>query len=161
VQCSFGITLPGTIDSPCQQDIMNALQADPFKPDSLETVMNERLQSCSFFNSKIENSHHMFYFGLFTAVCGSKATSNREAGRGQYDIGIALEDMNRLFLFEFKHSKTENALENDAKDGLKQIHEKQYHKNQQYCQWTCYAIGVSFFNMQMSRLECDQFQVPK
>jgi hypothetical protein len=35
----------------------------------------------------------MFYFGLLTAVCGSKATSNREAGHGQYDIGIALEDM--------------------------------------------------------------------
>jgi PD-(D/E)XK nuclease superfamily len=65
----------------------------------------------------------LIYFGLFTAVCGLKATSNMEAGHGQYDIGIALEDMKQLFLFEFKHSKAENALENDAKDGLKQIHE--------------------------------------
>jgi hypothetical protein len=41
----------------------------------------------------------MFYFGIFNAVCGPKATSNKEVGCGQYDIGIALKDMKRLFIY--------------------------------------------------------------
>lgn len=61
----------------------------------------------------------MFYFGIFNAVCGPKATSNKEVGCGQYDIGIALKDMKRLFIFKLKHSMAENTLENDANDGLK------------------------------------------
>jgi hypothetical protein len=51
----------------------------------------------------------------------------------------------------------ENTLENDANDGLKLIHEKKYYDNEQYCQWTCVAIGVSFFRKPMSQLECNEF----
>ena len=74
----------------------------------------------------------MFFYGIFAAVCGPNATSNREAGRGGYDIAIAFEDIERLLVFEFKHSKAIDDLEKDAKVGLKQILEKKYFRNERF-----------------------------
>jgi hypothetical protein len=101
----------------------------------------------------------MFFYGIFAAVCGPNATSNREAGHGGYDIAIAFEDIKRLILFEFKHSKAIDDLEKDAKAGLKQIVEKQYFRNEQYDHWQCVAIGVSFFSKEISQFECEQFEI--
>ena len=53
----------------------------------------------------------------------------------------------------------ENTLENDAKDGLEQIQRMKYYENEQYYQWTCVAIGVSFFKKHMSQLAYVEFQV--
>jgi PD-(D/E)XK nuclease superfamily len=75
------------------------------------------------------------------------------------DIAIAFEDIKRLIVFEFKRSKAIDDLEKDAKVGLKQILEKKYFKNEQYHDWQCVAIGVSFFSREMSQLECETFEI--
>jgi hypothetical protein len=50
-------------------------------------------------------------------------------------------------------------LEEDAKVGLKQIFEKKYFRNEQYHDWQCVAIRVSFFRKEMSQLECETFEI--
>jgi PD-(D/E)XK nuclease superfamily len=103
--------------------------------------------------------YHMFFYGIFTAVCGPNAISNREAGRGQCGIAITFEDIKRLIVFELKHSKAVDDMEEDAKVGLNQILEKKYFRNEQYCDWQCVAIGVSFFRKEMSQFECETFKI--
>jgi PD-(D/E)XK nuclease superfamily len=75
----------------------------------------------------------------------------------RYDIVIAFEDIKQLIVFEFKRSKAIDDLEKDAKVGLKQILEKKYFRNEQYHDWHCVAIGVSFFSREMSQLEFATF----
>jgi Predicted AAA-ATPase/PD-(D/E)XK nuclease superfamily len=159
IDCSFGVTDSGIIDSPFQENIMNTLKAESFDVEPLQSLMIDKLLSCSCYDTKYENSYHMFFYGIFTAVCGRNATSNREAGHGQYDIAIAFEGIKRLIVFEFKCSKVIDDLEKDAKVGLKQILEKKYFRNEQYHDWQCVAIGVSFFSREMSQLACKTFEI--
>jgi len=91
--CSFGVTDSGMIGSSFQQDIMNALRAESFSIESMQTLMGGILLCCSCLDTQSKNSYHMYFLGIFTGVCGPKAISNREAGHGQYEITIALEDM--------------------------------------------------------------------
>ena len=84
-------------------------------------------------------------------ICGpSKVSSNKESGHGRYDILIRLDDLKRLFIFEFKRSKEEEDLITDAANGLQQIQEKKYYRTQQYSGWTCFLIGVAFYQKYMS-----------
>ena len=121
--------------------------------------MIDKLQFCSCFDTRNENVYHMFLYGIFSAVSGPNATSNREGGRGQYGIAITFEYIKRLIVFEFKQSKAVDDLEEDAKVGLNQILEKKYFRNGQYHDWQCVAIGVSFFRKEMSQLECIKFEI--
>ena len=73
INCAFGVTDSGILDSSFQRNIMNALRAKPFNIIPLETPMREQLKSCSCFDLKSEHSYHMYYFGSFGAVCGPKA----------------------------------------------------------------------------------------
>ena len=157
--CSFGATDSGLINCYFQRKFMNAIRAEPFNILSVQSLMRKELKSCSFFDTKSEKYYHMIYFGIFKAVCGPEAISNNEAPRGRYDIGIVVEDMKRLFIFKFKHSKVEDDLEKDAKDGLQQIRGEKNYEGEKYSQWTCFAVGVSFFQNAMSSLEFEQFQV--
>jgi Predicted AAA-ATPase/PD-(D/E)XK nuclease superfamily len=158
INCSFGVTNSGIINSSFQRNIMNALKAESIDLESLQGLMIAKLQCFSCFNTRNENVYHMFFYGIFTAVCGPNATSNREAERGQYGIAITFEDIKRLIVFELKHSKAIDDLEEDAKAGLNQILEKQYFRNEQYHHWQCVAIGVSFFSKEMSQFECREFK---
>ena len=156
----MGLTKKATVNSDLQQTVIAALKTQPFELESLKTVMRNILTKCSCHDLQRENSYHLFYYGLFIVACGaSNVWSNLEAGHGRYDIRIAFRELNRLIIFEFKQSKSECDLENDAKEGLKQIQDKEYHKDQQYVGWTCYAIGVSFFKKHMSELKCELLKV--
>jgi PD-(D/E)XK nuclease superfamily len=157
ISCSFGVTDSGIVDSSFQQNVVNALKAESFDLESLQSLMIEKLQYCSCYDTT--NMYHMFFYGIFTTVCGPNVTSNREAGRGRYDIAIAFNDIQRLIVFEFKRSKVIGDLEKDAKVGLRQIIEKKYFRNEQYHHWQCVAIGVSFFSREMSQLECETFEI--
>ena len=139
------------MNSDILQAVNDALKGDPFSKVALVDVMTKVLASCSYHDLPRENSYHLFYFGIFLVVCGPKATStNKDAGHGRYDIKIALEDMKRLFIFEFKHSKVFKNLEKDANKGLQQIFEQKYYDDAQYNGWTCFAIGVSCFIKRIS-----------
>jgi PD-(D/E)XK nuclease superfamily len=159
ISCSFGVADSGIIDPSFQQSITNALKGESLDLESLQSLMVEKLKRCSCFDTVNENSYHMFFFGIFTAVCGPNATSNREAGHGRYDIAIAFEDIKQLVVFEFKRSKAIDDLEKDAKVGLRQILEKKHFGNEQYQGWQCVAIGVSFNSRKMSQLESETFEI--
>jgi hypothetical protein len=154
--CGFGVASPLILSSTFQQDLLKSVNAASFDITSLQNLMKEMLRYCSYLDTVCENSYHMYYYGIFVAVCGAHAMSNREAGDGRYDIGIALGGSKRLLIFEFKHSKELRNLQRDAMRGLDQILAKKYYDIVLYSGWTCYAIGVSFHGKYMSDLECKQ-----
>jgi hypothetical protein len=154
--CGFGVASSLILTSTFQQDMIESVKSVPFDITSLQNLMKDKLRYCSYLDTTCENSYHMYYYGIFVAVCGAHAMSNREAGNGRYDIGIALGELKRLFIFEFKHSKEESNLRGDAKLALKQILAKKYYDIVLYSGWMCYAIGVSFHGKHMSDLECKQ-----
>ena len=156
----LGLSSHKILNSTILQAVNDALKGDPFSKVSLVDVVKKVLASCSYHDLPREISYHLFYFGIFLVVCGPKATStNKEAGHGRYDIKIALEDMKRLFIFEFKHSKVFKNLEKDANKGLQQIFEQKYYDDAQYNGWTCFSIGVSFYKKLMSDLAYEEIRV--
>lgn len=87
------------------------------------------LDSASAFDLVRENSYHMLLVGLLFGTPGYKnPTSNREAGRGRYDICLAPEDgnTNPAVLIELKHSQCEVDLELLAAKALDQIEKRAY-----------------------------------
>jgi PD-(D/E)XK nuclease superfamily len=116
---SFGVTNAGVVDFAFQQDLIKILRAKSISSESLRSLMALKLLSCSYYDTINENSYHMYVFGLFGAAFSTKASSNRESGHGRYDIAIVLEDIQRLFIFEFKVSDTMKTLNDDAKVALK------------------------------------------
>ena len=99
------------------------------------------INCCSSLDLTQEKDYHVFILGLLAAMTDSYTVkSNRESGKGRYDI-IMKPKMNRLYLpgiiFEIKHckpSKSSNPnmkrqqarLEREASKALEQIEEKQY-----------------------------------
>ena len=59
----------------------------------IEKILNETLQHMSFYDSQ-ENFYHGYMLGLFVGFLNRKyiVKSNREAGRGRFDIMIEAED---------------------------------------------------------------------
>jgi hypothetical protein len=157
--CSFFVTDAGVVDIAFQQDLIKILRAKSFNSETLERLMTSKLPSLSYFDTITENSYHMYVLGLFGAVFGSMVSSNRESGHGRYDIAIALEDIQRLFIFEFKVSDTMKNLNDDAKIALKQIKEKKYYEDERYRQWRCFVLGISFYGKEMSRIEYEEFYI--
>jgi hypothetical protein len=91
------------------------------------------------FHDTGENTE-MFYHGfILAAVSPLKAThtilSNRESGKGRYDVAIiphSAKQGDLGILLEFKRVKKTEHLEATAKEALQQIHDKQYdHELQQ------------------------------
>jgi hypothetical protein len=140
--CGFGVAHSGIISSAYQVKMLKAFEAVTFDTLSLQDLMYEKLLLCSYFDTTSENSYHMFYYGVFSAICGPMATSNREAAHGRYDIRVTFNGINRLFIFELKHSKSFTGLQGDAKDSVRQILANLYFTNGDCTGWTCYAIGV-------------------
>ena len=54
--------------------------------------------------------------------------SNREAGKGRFDIMIESADRKNGIILEFKVAKEDESLEEKAKIGREQILEKEYYK---------------------------------
>lgn len=96
----------------------------------LERVL---LTSASFFDLKSENSCHMLMLGLLFSVAGyASPESNRESGRGRFDIQLAPIDCDRdpLITIEIKFARQkENAnlsLRDLAAAALVQIADRSY-----------------------------------
>ena len=71
--------------------------------------------------------YHIFIMGILSAYNDTRykrPSSNRESGRGRYDILIEKGDAN--YIFEFKAAKSEEDLTNARSEALKQIDEKRY-----------------------------------
>ena len=80
-----------------------------------------------------ENFYHGLVLGLIVSLrYRYRIVSNRESGRGRYDIAMyPLQDNMDAFLMEFKvhDEKTETNLETTADNALRQIEEKGYEKD--------------------------------
>ena len=99
------------------------------------------IRNCSYLDLTEEQDYHNFILGLLAAMSdGYSVTSNRESGKGRYDL-IMRPHRNRRYLpgiiFEFKHckpSKSKNPnikrqqarLEREAQKALEQIETQKY-----------------------------------
>ena len=95
----------------------------------IEKILNETLQHMSFYDSQ-ENFYHGYMLGLFVGFLNRKyiVKSNREAGRGRFDIMIESVDRKIGIIVEFKVVGENEELEEKAKIGKEQIVDKEYYK---------------------------------
>lgn len=94
----------------------------------LENIL---LYSASFFDLASENSYHMLVLGLLFGMEGYQdPLSNRESGRGRFDICVLPQagQERPTIILELKFAKKadRNALESLARSALEQIEDKAY-----------------------------------
>jgi hypothetical protein len=108
--------------------------------EALYTKNSQKLQqqlqkflftSVSYYDTRNENSYHMLLLGL-SAIMSDKyhITSNRESGKGRYDIQLYPKDSSMPgFLMEVKAEKNqgEGGLQALAQKALQQIARETYH----------------------------------
>ena len=98
--------------------------------ERLKTLIQTLLvQSVSSFDTAGENFYHGFMLGLCALLSGYYTTSNRESGKGRYDIQLMPEDKSMPgILIELKAEKhcTKETLKNLADKALQQIEDKKY-----------------------------------
>lgn len=96
----------------------------------LENIMLNSV-SCFDFNSNSKESHyHVFILGMLLGLRRRYYIhSNREGGRGRYDLVVEPMDKrkNRLVI-EFKVAKEKEELEKASEEALAQIEEKRYYE---------------------------------
>ena len=84
------------------------------------------LRSISYFDNQ-ESFYHGFLVGLLNDY---EVVSNRECGNGRFDVCVLPENiLGTVVLIECKHSISEDDLIDDAKEGARQIVEKNILKN--------------------------------
>lgn len=107
------------------QEALYSADSDMLKK-SLETLL---LQSASCFDTVGENFYHGFMLGLCAALEPYKSTSNKESGKGRYDIQLRPLGKNLPgIIIELKSAKncSEEELKEFATTALKQINDKKY-----------------------------------
>lgn len=110
--------------------------------------------SMSFFDpsgEKPENFYHGFVLGLLALLIDTyeikyNIKSNREAGKGRADLMIVPMDKSKNgVVLEFKKADKEEELVKEAKDALKQIHEKKYEEEMKLLGVNeVIKVGISF-----------------
>ncbi|MEE0751350.1 AAA family ATPase [Frisingicoccus sp.] len=107
------------------QEALYSADSDMLKK-SLETLL---LQSASCFDTVGENFYHGFMLGLCAALEPYKSTSNKESGKGRYDIQLRpLVKSLPGIIIELKSAKncSEKELKELSTTALKQINDKKY-----------------------------------
>ncbi|MCL2099550.1 MAG: ATP-binding protein [Oscillospiraceae bacterium] len=118
--------------------------------EAVSAALNdELLNNPSSHDFKMENSYHMFIYGILYAVNGTYTVhSNPEAGKGRSDCVIKPKNKNNAaVIIEFKHAKKipPGGLKQEAQNALNQIEEKMYThglKREGYGQ--VYKYGIAF-----------------
>ena len=117
--------------------------------DGVARVLGDDLLNNPSYNDfKVENSYHMFIYGMLLAASSSYTVfSNREAGKGRADCIIKPIDKSAAaVVVEFKHLKSEpQNLKEEALKGLEQIEEKAYaHNLRAEGYGRVYKYGIAF-----------------
>jgi hypothetical protein len=96
--------------------------------DHIRTYINGSVSFFDLHQNTPENVFHAFMLGLFMGFGSSHhVDSNKEAGKGRYDIIIIPKDRSKMgILIEFKVAQTPEDLMESAKDALAQIQTKNY-----------------------------------
>jgi hypothetical protein len=96
----------------------------------LENIMLNSV-SCFDFNSNSKESHyHVFILGMLLGLRRRYYIhSNREGGRGRYDLVVEPMDKSKnVLVIEFKVAKEKEDLEKASEEALAQIEEKRYYE---------------------------------
>ncbi|KAI3638180.1 hypothetical protein MIR68_003791 [Amoeboaphelidium protococcarum] len=130
----------------------------------LQNVMQDMMMFSSSHDltKKCENWGHVFYLRAFISILHDgrniTVTSNLKSGLGRHDIQISFLNLDRVLVFEFKLSKRESDLQEDAKTVLKQIMYKNYGVADLHdCE--CFLVGVAFYGKKLSELAVNKIQV--
>ena len=104
------------------------------------------LRSISYFDNQ-ESFYHRFLVGLLNDY---EVVSNREFGNGRFDVCVLPENiLGTVVLIECKHSISEDDLIDDAKEGARQIVEKQYLEEHKFKKYeNAVGYGISFYKKQ-------------
>ena len=104
------------------------------------------LRSISYFDNQ-ESFYHGFLVGLLNDY---EVVSNRESGNGRFDVCVLPENiLGTVVLIECKHSISEDALIDDAKEGARQIVEKKYLEEHRFKKYeNAVGYGISFYKKQ-------------
>jgi len=112
----------------------------------LENIMLNSV-SCFDFNSNSKESHyHVFILGMLLGLRRRYYIhSNREGGRGRYDLVVEPMDKSKNGLvIEFKVAKEKEDLEKASEEALAQIEEKRYYEGLRGVE-KIILVGISFY----------------
>lgn len=111
--------------------------------DIINTVLSD---SISYFDT-LENFYHGFMLGILSGINGYKAQSNRESGKGRFDIALVPKKTRKpVIIFEFKIADKEKNLDKKADEALKQIDEMNYEEEfRKRLYKNIIKYGISFY----------------
>lgn len=106
-------------------------------------ILSDLLLDTISYHDYHEDYYHAFLAGIFVGR-GYGVDSNKERALGRPDIQMTDRPTRRAVIIEAKKSAGEEQMENDCREALKQIVDRQYAKGlKDYRQIQCY--GVAFF----------------
>ncbi|WP_190945456.1 AAA family ATPase [Paenibacillus sp. UASWS1643] len=114
--------------------VLRSLEEDSRSEEMLENILTELLEKCvstwDVEERDRENSYHMYILGLLGSLVGSHdVKSNREGGKGRFDIAVMPLNNNgrqRNYVFEIKRSNSEKALQRDVDGAVQQVIDNRY-----------------------------------
>ncbi|WP_281888953.1 AAA family ATPase [Paenibacillus sp. YYML68] len=112
-------------------EILNHLDSTDESCGRLSRVLHDMFdESASYMDLKGENSYHMWVLGLMCSLSHKYVVrSNREAGRGRFDIALTpLDGPLRNYVFELKESSKATNLERDADIAIAQVKDNRYYR---------------------------------
>lgn len=112
---------------------------------TLEEELNDVLLETISCMDEQENFYHGLVAGLLSGMKGYLIRSNREAGKGRYDLCVKpVSKRKEAFVIEFKVAKRVKDLEKKAQEALEQIAERGYIREleeEEYPLVSCYGIA--------------------
>jgi hypothetical protein len=119
--------------------------------DGLGDLLNNKLSYFDFQKQDHEAIYHAFLAGML-AVARIPFKSNRESGRGRYDILTNQNGTN--YIFEFKKATTPENIEESSSEAIAQIREKNYAADVDNNDPT-YLVGIGF-HLKESQVKIEQ-----
>lgn len=110
-------------------------------------LLNDILERSISYYDNYENFYHGFLVGLLSH---EKVESNREAGKGRFDLAILPRRITgTAIIIECKHSMSDDDLFTDSESGAKQIKEKGYLEDKKFKKYrNIKGYGISFYKKQ-------------
>ncbi len=131
-----------------KQDFRDLYQAMEHEDaERMGEILGYQLMDTISFYDSAESFYHGFLAGILSQSQDYLVKSNREAGRGRWDLAVKSPSLRgRAFVIELKVSSDIDSLEEDAAKAVRQIYEKDYMgelRREGYKKISCY--GIAFY----------------
>lgn len=131
-----------------KQDFRDLYQAMEHEDaERMGEILGYQLMDTISFYDSAESFYHGFLAGILSQSQDYLVKSNREAGRGRWDLAVKSPSFRgRAFVIELKVSSDIDSLEEDAAKAVRQIYEKDYMgelRREGYKKISCY--GIAFY----------------